>query len=243
MRLIFALSYLSIFLTACSRETGHEPVTATTSTRTSARVAHCADLDGSLPTKHGRFSGDPDAIWLTEGSPDRRMCLVTEFTFTDPKGKLWITPAQYRIDGASIPRALWAIVGSPYTGDYRRASIVHDKACDDAQGDKAKRRAADRMFYHACRAGGCSIRQSTILYLGVRIGALAATVPTWRDSMAAEERGPDIQATRSEQELVRNFQQIASRVLAQPETDDPEILEARTDDAVSATVDRDLRGQ
>ena len=63
------------------------------------------------------------------------------------------------MDGASIPRALWTLVGSPYRGDYRRASIVHDQACDDAHGDKDKRRAADRMFYHACREGGCNINQ------------------------------------------------------------------------------------
>jgi hypothetical protein len=29
-------------------------------------------------------------------------------------------------DGASIPKVLWSIVGSPLTGKYVRASIVHD---------------------------------------------------------------------------------------------------------------------
>jgi hypothetical protein len=27
---------------------------------------------------------------------------------------------------------------------------------------------ADRMFFHACRAGGCSTVEATLLYLGVR---------------------------------------------------------------------------
>src|SRR4249920_824867 len=121
---------------------------------------------------HGAFSGEPEAVWLTQdGTEDRNMRLLKEFSFTDPDARKWAAPVGTVVDGASIPRALWTIVGSPYTGDYRRASVVHDVACDNAGGDKKKRRAADRMFFHACRAGGCSIRESTILYLGVRIGA------------------------------------------------------------------------
>lgn len=137
---------------------------------------------------HGKFSANPEATWLTEPGPDRRMKLLQDFTFTDPDGKEWLTPKGYRVDGASIPRPLWSLVGSPYTGDYRRASIVHDKACDDATGNPKARRAADRMFYHACRAGGCSVKEAWILYLGVRIGALDEAVPAWGMGIAASER-------------------------------------------------------
>src|SRR6266446_3380743 len=98
------------------------------------------------------------------------MRLTKAFSFEDPSHKIWLAPKNAVIDGASIPRALWTLVGSPYTGDYRRASIVHDKACDDAVNNSTARRAADRMFYHACRAGGCSIEDATLLYVGVRIG-------------------------------------------------------------------------
>ena len=114
---------------------------------------------------HGAFSGDPQTVWLTENSVDRRMKLLEIFNFADPEGTIWDAPKEWSIDGASIPRALWTLVGSPYTGDYRRGSIVHDVACDRAGGDKKKRRAADRMFYHACRAGGCSVVQSILLFL------------------------------------------------------------------------------
>ena len=99
-------------------------------------------------SKHGDFSGEPETRWLTEpNDPDRRMNLLRDFAFTDPEGKAWAVPAGYdKMDGASIPRALWTLVGSPYTGDYRRASIVHDRACDEAHGDKDKRRAADHVL-------------------------------------------------------------------------------------------------
>lgn len=120
------------------------------------------------------FSGEAEARWLTEAVVDRDMVLTKAFWFQDMKGRRWDAPAGSKVNGASIPRFLWAAVGSPYTGDYRRASIVHDVACDAAVGDAAARRAADRMFYEACREGGCSRWDATVLYVGVRFGAWMA---------------------------------------------------------------------
>lgn len=186
---------------------------------------------------HGEFSGEPESIWLTEeGTQDRSMKLLREFVFHDKSAKKWSAPIGSVVDGASIPRALWTIVGSPFTGDYRRASVVHDVACVEAGGDKKKRRAADRMFFHACRAGGCSIWQSIILYLGVRVGSAAAAVPSWHAAMATETTGPRIRRTDDELRLEKDFQNIADRVLAPGETDDPQELERRTDDALLAVA-------
>ena len=185
-------------------------------------------------SKHGKFSGEPEARWLTESDePDRRMRLLGEFWFSDPRRKELKVPAGYDdMNGASIPRALWSLVGSPYTGDYRRASIVHDKACDDAGEDKGKRRAADRMFYHACREGGCSIRQAIILYVGVRIGAALPDVPSWRLAALENEAGPRLYTTADEERLVEDFRVVAERVLEEGETDDPSELESRTTQAL-----------
>jgi Protein of unknown function (DUF1353) len=183
---------------------------------------------------HGKFSGALEAVWLTqEGTADRDMRIVRTFSFTDPDSREWNAPAGSVVDGASIPRALWTIVGSPYTGDYRRASVVHDVACDEAGSDNKKRRAADRMFFHACRAGGCSIWQSIVLYLGVRIGAAAPDVPSWHAAVATEASGPRIRRTEEELRLERDFQEIADRVLAAGETDDPAEVERRADRALS----------
>jgi len=186
---------------------------------------------------HGEFSGEPEAVWLTQdGTEDRPMKILQDFYFVDPSSKKWRAPAGSMVDGASIPRALWTIIGSPYTGDYRRASVVHDVACDEAGGNKKKRRAADRMFFHACRAGGCSIWQSIILYLGVRIGAVASEVPAWQAAVATETAGPRIRRTDDELQLERDFQVIADRVLAPGVTDDPEEVERRTDKALSVVA-------
>lgn len=120
---------------------------------------------------YGVFSGEPRTIWLTEPAADRRMELIEAITFTDAAGRVWDAPAGHRVDGASIPRALWTVVGSPYTGDYRRASILHDVACDRNPKDGPERRAGDEMFYAACRAGGCGRLEAKLLFLGVRMGS------------------------------------------------------------------------
>jgi len=170
------------------------------------------------------------------------MRLLADFWFIDPAGKKWLTPKNYVVDGASIPRALWTTVGSPYTGDYRRASIVHDKACDDATNDQAARRAADRMFYHACRAGGCSIQEATLLYIGVRIGGVWPLVRPWSALMVGLE-GPRRERTPADQRIEADFRLIAHQVLAGSETDDPVEIEARTDQAMSETTGMDLIGR
>lgn len=186
---------------------------------------------------HGTFSGDPRTVWLNQdGTEDRDMLLIARFAFTDPKGRVWEAPAEAVVDGASIPRALWSVVGSPYTGDYRRASIVHDVACREAGADRSRRRAADRMFFHACRAGGCSTWQAIVLYLGVRVGAAARRVPAWHAAVATESAGPRLRRTESELQLERDFQTFAEEVLAQGETDEPRELERRADRVLARTA-------
>ena len=192
---------------------------------------------------HGTFTDDPEVVWLTERrAPDRGMRLLAPFSFIDPAGKTWGVPAAYVVNGASIPRALWTLVGSPYTGDYRRASIVHDKACDDAKGNSRARRAADRIFYHACRAGGCSVAEATLLYIGVRIGALAPSVPAWRRASTSAREGPRLHRTAAEERLEADFRLVAERVLEEGEADDPREIERRTDRALTLVTGVRVRG-
>jgi len=188
---------------------------------------------------NGSFSGEPSTLWLTQDGDDRDMRLLEPFTFTDPSGMVWDAPAGAVIDGASIPRALWTLVGSPYTGDYRRASIVHDIASDRAGPDKGKRRAADRMFYQACRAGGCSVEQATILYLGVRAGGIWPFVPQWAPALAAQAMGPRLVRFAAEDRLESDFRQAAEMVLAPGETDDIDEIERRADVALSTIAGLD----
>jgi hypothetical protein len=180
---------------------------------------------------HGEFSGEPKTVWLTEETEDRRMKLIDPFWFRDPDGKLWSADAEKTVDGASIPRALWTLVGSPYTGDYRRASIVHDVACVEAGHDAETRRAADRMFFHACRAGGCPTWQAIVLYIGVRIGAALPDVPAWQES-SRDASEPRLRRSDADLRLERDFEAIARHVLDAGQSDEPAEIERRTDDAI-----------
>lgn len=178
----------------------------------------------------GNFSGEPKTIWLTEsGVPDRRMRVLEDFSFSDPTEKVWPAPAGYDgLNGASIPRALWSLVGSPYTGDYRRAAIVHDYACDVG----INRKDADRMFYHACRAGGCGVVQATLLYIGVRIGAWLGSLGSLHALNESVPFGPRISRTKAEIDLEAFYQQVAHEVLFVGEVDDPLKLEPLVDGSI-----------
>ena len=151
---------------------------------------------------------EPTTKWLNvPDKNDRDMELLAEFTFTDSKGVRWVAPKGSKINGASIPSSLWSTVGSPYTGGYRRASIVHDVACVNANND-GDRKKADLMFFDACIAGGCSKFQANTLFMGVRVGAWwsppsstrAMGIPT------AQSRGPD------SEESVKVFRDVQKKL-------------------------------
>ena len=75
----------------------------------------------------GSYSAEPKTEWLKDG---RKMKLLEQVTYTDPAAKVWIAPAGWIVDGASIPRAFWSVIGGPLEGQYRNASVFHDVACD-----------------------------------------------------------------------------------------------------------------
>ena len=175
---------------------------------------------------YGRFSDNPQTEWLVDpAQPDREMQLLRQFWYEDPDGRRWIAPVGSQIDGASIPRPLWTVVGSPYTDDYRCASIVHDVACRDPA---IPRRDADRMFYFACLAGGCSKTQARLLYLGVRVGDWATgtrklTLPSRTQRLF---RLPTARKTPAERELLDRFTTVARQLQTLDDAADFDTLEA-----------------
>jgi hypothetical protein len=167
-----------------------------------------------MPSTKGSFSGNPQTEWLSETGDDRRMKLLQDFWYDDPQGRRWLAAAGSVVDGASIPAPLWSTVGSPYTGDYRRASIVHDVACNDPA---VPRRDADKMFYQACQAGGCSVAQAALLYAGVRIGAWTSRVPLWSaDIVRPLVAHGRTQPALPEESMQLTFREIAADLKAHP---------------------------
>ena len=113
------------------------------------------------------FEGDVDTRWLVHGGADREMELLSEFAFIDSQGYRWAAHRGERVDGASIPDQVWStVVGTPFIGDYRRASVVHDVACE--RHEKTSRE-AHRMFYEAMLADGTEKARALLFYTAVRL--------------------------------------------------------------------------
>jgi len=135
--------------------------------------------DGTLPrpeSAFGRFDGKVVATWDDAG---RDMTLVEDFTYVDPSDKQWHAPAGSIVNGASIPKAFWSIIGGPFEGPYRNASVVHDVGCNEMTESW---RDVHRMFYDACRCGGVSESKAKMMYwavyhFGPRWGEEAAESP------------------------------------------------------------------
>lgn len=148
---------------------------------------------------NGTFSGNPRTEWLSDKADDRDMRLLETFWYLDPAGRRWEVAKGSVVNGASIPRTLWSSVGSPYTGDYRRAAVIHDVAIKTPGIVRAE---ADTMFYFACLAGGCSLLQAKLLYAGVRLGSWVREKQVLRPTMlAAPPAGQALPGQESPQEL------------------------------------------
>jgi hypothetical protein len=113
------------------------------------------------PDPWGRFLGDVVARWEDDG---RLMTLVEPFAYLDPRGSRWLAPSGSVVNGASIPQPFWSLIGGPFAGNFRNASVVHDVACE--QRDRPWR-AVHRMFYEACRCGGVGAVQAKTMYYAV----------------------------------------------------------------------------
>lgn len=122
---------------------------------------------GRWEWSHGR-SGP-----VIELQPDGVNVVVLEpFTYHDPDGKAWTVPAGTVSDGASIPRPLWTLIGSPLTGKYRRIALVHDYLY---RSQVTTKDVADRVLLDGMRCDGCDEQLANTIYEGVHLGGM----PSW----------------------------------------------------------------
>ena len=124
-----------------------------------------AEPSPGVEFKWGYFDGEPVTKWNPDG---RTMTLLTELRYTDPHGNVWVAPIGSIVDGASIPRYLWSIMGGPFEGRYRKASVLHDVAYGERNRPWQD---CDRMFYYAMRCSGVSAAEAkTMFYALYRFG-------------------------------------------------------------------------
>ena len=110
---------------------------------------------------HGRFIGEIVTKWLENG---REMELTKPFVYVDPDGLRWEAPKGSVVDGASIPQFGWSVVGGPYEGEYRKASVIHDVACREKTRPWES---VHEAFYHAMLAANVSPLRAKVMYAAV----------------------------------------------------------------------------
>lgn len=139
-------------------------------------------LGGPAPAEdRGRFVGRVAVEWLDENGDSRSMRLLEEFAFVDPTGRVWAVPKGAVINGASIPRLFWSLIGPPFIGAYRRASVVHDYYCEERSEPWLS---VHRMFYEASLAGGVPESTAKVMYF-----AIYGAGPRWAEAKPGDRAG------------------------------------------------------
>jgi hypothetical protein len=119
------------------------------------------------------FVGKLQLEKLPYAEGDNTFKLLAPFTYIDAKGKPWTAPKGAVVNGASIPPSLWSIVGSPWSGKYPEAAVIHDHFCTTKSRPWKD---VHRTFYDAMRANGVSeIRANAMYFTVYRFG------PRWTD--------------------------------------------------------------
>ncbi|SHE80437.1 Protein of unknown function [Modicisalibacter ilicicola DSM 19980] len=140
--------------------------------------------------EYGEFVGEVVTTWLVEReSRDRLMRLEADFIYRDPQGREWLAPKGRTVNGASIPSFLWGpVFGSPYLGNFRRASVVHDIAEEDRERSS---RDVHRMFFYAMRCDDTEPWLAGVIYAAVRVFGekwgtpQSVAMPPTQDNIAA----------------------------------------------------------
>ena len=131
-------------------------------------------------TKKGRYTGLP--VQFERGLEDRSGKLLRALTYFDAlepideidKKDIWHVPVGAWLDGASIPRPFWSIIGGPYTGKYFPASVVHDHYCIIKTRSWQN---THRMFHTAMRTSGVGKLKAKVMFYA----CLLYTSPSPRD--------------------------------------------------------------
>lgn len=128
-------------------------------------------LDAQLPASvalneatqdFGAYEGLPPVVALLDEG--RTVKVVKDLTFVDEAGERWPVEAGVVVDGASVPRAFWSLIGGPFEGRYRNASIIHDRYCD-LRGRSWE--ATHRMFYAAMRCSDVPRLKAKMMFYAV----------------------------------------------------------------------------
>jgi uncharacterized protein DUF1353 len=109
----------------------------------------------------GKIDGEVKTQWDRKG---REMTLLEDTKYIDQDNNVWIAQQGDKINGASIPKIFWSLIGGPYEGDYRWASVFHDVECHKRNNTWES---VHYMFYTAMRANGVPQKKAKVMYAAV----------------------------------------------------------------------------
>jgi len=126
------------------------------------------------------FTNTVKTEWLQDSPRDMR--ILEPISFIDKLGISWDVPDGAIINGASIPKFAQSIIGTPFIGRYRRASVIHDYYYDNREREKD---VTDYMFYEACIFDGVPHIKAHAMLLALQ------TSGTWTEYDARNEEDED----------------------------------------------------
>src|SRR3990167_2908063 len=92
--------------------------------------------------------------------------ITEDFRYYSKTAGLVVVPAGFVTDGASIPSILWGIVGSPWSGNYPGAAVIHDYVyCKQ----EFKRVVCDKIFLEAMAVLGFNWGKRRLMYTALRM--------------------------------------------------------------------------
>lgn len=146
----------------------------------------CFSTIAARSEKFGHFEGVLSLTEVGDGDLDCKSShwvgesafrLAAPYAYVDASGRRWAVPKGACVNGASIPRPAQGVIGGPWAGKYKNASVVHDHYCVSA---KEPWQAVHLMFYEAMRAKGVGKKTAALMYYIVY-----AFGPRWTTTVAS----------------------------------------------------------
>ena len=97
---------------------------------------------------------------------DENVYILLEDVVIESLGYKTTVKAGFDFDGASIPKWLWSIYGSPLNGDYVVASLIHDGLY---ASQKVSKSVSDKIFLDIMKQSNVGYIKRTSMYLAVKL--------------------------------------------------------------------------
>ncbi len=122
---------------------------------------------------HGSFQGRVVVEWLDDPFVPT-MRLIEPFAYQQASGEAWKVPQGHVIKGRGMPPLFRHLIGQPFYGGFRKASIIYDHATQEMRQPWDH---AQRMFLEASMVEGVHESEAKAMYLLLRAQGSRWEVP------------------------------------------------------------------